>query len=84
MESSANGQAVSFYQQAIRAIDACLRKHAGCCSSGTAGPRHRSPTDSSDVDLLSSFAEPIGFIHPDLVAVDGIKENPGVAWRLLE
>jgi len=34
--------------------------------------------------VLPSFVEPIGFIHPDLVVVDGIKENPGVAWRLLE
>jgi predicted nucleotidyltransferase len=47
------------------------------------------PTASSDVDLLASFAEPIGFgfIHladrleallgrkVDLVAADGIKEN---------
>lgn len=44
-------------------------------------------TASSDVDLLASFSEPIGFIHladrleallgrkVDLVAADGIKEN---------
>ncbi len=84
MESSANSQAVSFYQQAFRAIDACLRKEAGCCSSGAAGPRQSTPPASSDVDLLPSFVEPIRFIHLDLVADVGIKENPGVAWRLLE
>jgi hypothetical protein len=47
-------------------------------------PRQRTPSASSDVDLLASFVETIGLIHPDLVADDGIKENSGVAWRLLE
>ncbi len=84
MESSGDGKAVSFYQQAFRAIDACLGKEAGCCSSGTAGPRRRTSSAISDVVLLPSFVEPISFIHPDLVADDGIKENHGVAWRLLE
>jgi hypothetical protein len=41
------------------------------------------PSASSDVDLLASFVETIGLIHPGLVADDGIKENPGVAWRLI-
>ena len=78
-----NGQAASSFEQAFRAIDDCLRKEAGCCSSGTAGPRQRSPPASSDVDLLASFVETIGFIPPDLVAVDEIKEDSSVALRLI-
>jgi len=64
VESSDNGQAASPFEQPFRAIDDCLRKEAGCCSSGTAGPRQTTPAASSDGDLLASFVETIGFIPP--------------------